>query len=52
MFKRCALCGKDINNPAECIIFEGRTFDRNTCLYIFKKLRFIYDISFIEFLES
>lgn len=49
---RCALCGRKINDPTECIVYQDYEFDKVTCLYIYKKLSFIYDIEIIDIIES
>jgi hypothetical protein len=49
---KCTLCGRQVSDPTECIIYERYTFDRSTCLWIFKKLSFIYGTPFIEIMES
>jgi len=48
----CALCGRLVSDTTECIIYKRYTFDRSTCLSIFKKLSFIYGTAFIEIIES
>jgi len=52
MPNRCALCKKQISNPAERIIYDGHPFDRSICADIFKKLRFIYGSSIVDIIES
>lgn len=49
---RCAVCGRQINDPAECIIYENFEFDKVACLYIFKKLSFIYGIKIVDIMKS
>jgi len=49
---RCALCGRDIIDPTECIVYEQLLFDRPTCLGIFKKLKYIYDVAILDIMET
>jgi len=49
---KCALCGRKISDPTECIVYESHKFDKETCLHIFKKLSFIYDIGIVDILHS
>lgn len=48
---KCALCGREIIDPTECIVYENHKFDKVTCLYIFKKLSFIYDAAIVDILD-
>jgi hypothetical protein len=48
---RCALCGRDIIDATECIVYEKLLFDRPTCLGIYKKLKFIYDVAILDIVE-
>ena len=49
---KCALCGKEISDPTECIVYENYKFDKVACLHIFKKLSFIYDIAIVDSLDT
>ena len=49
---RCALCGREITDPTKCIVYEKLLFDRPTCLDIYKKLRFIYENSILDIMET
>jgi len=46
------MCGRNISDPAQCIIYNGYKFDRSTCVKIFKKLSFIYASAFLDILKS
>ena len=48
---RCALCGREINDPTKYIVYEDYNFDKVTCLYIFKKLSYIYDIEIVDLIQ-
>ena len=48
---RCSLCGREVSDATECIVYEGYKFDKVTCIYIFKKLIFIYGTEIIEIIE-
>lgn len=49
---RCSLCGREISDPTKCIVYEGYDFDKESCLYIFKKLRYIYETAIVDIIES
>jgi len=49
---KCSLCGRLVSDPTECITYKRFTFDRSTCLWIFKKFSSIYGAAFIDFIES
>jgi hypothetical protein len=49
---KCALCGRKISDPTECIVHEKYKFDKIACLHIFKKLRFIYETAIVDILDS
>jgi hypothetical protein len=49
---RCALCGREIIDPIQRIVYEGYDFDKISCLYIFKKLSYIYGIAIIDIVRS
>jgi hypothetical protein len=49
---KCALCGREISDPTECIVYENYKFDKVACLYIFRKLSFIYDTAIVDILDS
>jgi len=46
------MCGRNISDPAQFIIYNGYKFDRSTCVNIFKKLSFIYESAFLDILKS
>lgn len=46
------MCGRNINDSAQCIIYDGYKFDRTTCVNIFKKFSFIYESAFLDILKS
>jgi hypothetical protein len=48
---RCSLCGREISDPTKCIVYEGYNFDKESCLYIFKKLSYIYDTAIVDIIE-
>jgi len=49
---RCALCGREIIDPAKWIVYEKLLFDRPTCLDIYKKLRYIYENAILDIIET
>ncbi|HJR85799.1 MAG TPA: hypothetical protein VJ772_10595 [Nitrososphaeraceae archaeon] len=49
---RCALCGREISDPTKCIVYEEYNFEKVSCLYIFKKLSYIYDTAIVDIIES
>ena len=49
---KCALCGREISDPTECIVYENYKFDKVACLYIFKKLSFIYNTAIVDIVDS
>jgi len=49
---KCALCGRKISDPTECIVYEEYKFDKVGCLHIYKKLSFIYDTAIVDILHS
>lgn len=48
----CIMCGREISDPAQCIVYDGYRFDRSTCVNIFRKFSFIYESAFLDILKS